>query len=531
MPRNPERPVALIVALIVFVACAAYMMPFLPDDSFISFRYAEHLADGAGLTFNAGADPVEAYSNLLWILICAALYKVGLSLPAVTPYVGLFLGFACICLLWGLIRRRAPHWTQQMLPLLFFAASGPFVMYAISGMETALFALCLLAMARFVDDYLETPRARALAALTLVGLAASLARPEGVLALPVCLGMLAWEQRRAAASRAGLRPLALALTAFAILTVAYHAWRVSYFHDWLPTPFYSKGAEGENLFTGWYRNLNRYFVNWAYYSPPQGYFVLGLLALGFARLRALGEHAPRLSADRVIFALALVFSAVYANFVDWMPGMRYHVAILGVLIVPIAGLHAILPESAWTNAGRHRVRFAAFCLMVFIASAINLSNLKTVAVKMDESARLCMTPLADWLGQAVPDTSLLAMGDVGLVPYYTKLATLDIHPQSLTDRHIAKGAFSAEYALSRKPDVIALSVRGVHSARMDPLHYALYGLDEFNAQYHFVGTVRHQWYEDRAYWIFLNERTPVRRDIVTQPPEGIGKQHRTGLKE
>ena len=37
------------------------------DDAYISFRYAQNLLDGHGLVFNPG-DPVEGYSNLLWVL-------------------------------------------------------------------------------------------------------------------------------------------------------------------------------------------------------------------------------------------------------------------------------------------------------------------------------------------------------------------------------------------------------------------------------------------------------------------------------
>lgn len=528
-----RSPVAPVVAILVFLACAAYMSPFMPDDAFISFRYAEHLADGHGLTFNIDTAPVEAYSNLLWILVCAVLYKLGMGLPGVTPYLGLLLGITSIIVLWTLVRRRAPRWTQQLPPLLVFSACGPFVMYAISGMETALFALCLLLMVRFVDDYLEAPRARILFALALTGFATALTRPEGVLALPACLVMLAWEMRRDAHARSVVRSLAFAAAGFAVATIAYHAWRVSYFDAWLPTPFLSKGGEGTGLVSGWQTNFTSYFVNWAYYSPPQGYLYVALFALGFLGMRSIATpEAARPRGDRTAWALALLFGAVYANFVDWMPGMRYHVAIVGVLLVPATRLGALLPDAVWIDAGRRRLwRFAILCVGLFLACAINLSHLKTVSVKMNEGTELCLTPFAEWLQEAVPENSLLAMSDVGRVPYVSGLNTLDIHPQSLTDGYIARNSFSADYILGKQPDIIALSVRSVHSARMGVLNFQLYGREEFQEQYGFIGTVRHWWFDDRAYWVFINKGTPVRRDVVRQLPRGIGKQHRSGFDE
>ena len=59
----------LSVATLMLVASCYY--PYVPDDAFISLRYARRLIQGLGLTFTEG-ERVEGYSNLLWVLAVSA---------------------------------------------------------------------------------------------------------------------------------------------------------------------------------------------------------------------------------------------------------------------------------------------------------------------------------------------------------------------------------------------------------------------------------------------------------------------------
>src|SRR5690348_12504444 len=75
--------ILLILAACVFVLLLLerYLGVYMPDDAYITYRYAENLATGHGLVFNAATPPVEGYSNLLWILLLALLAQFGLSVP------------------------------------------------------------------------------------------------------------------------------------------------------------------------------------------------------------------------------------------------------------------------------------------------------------------------------------------------------------------------------------------------------------------------------------------------------------------
>src|SRR4051812_9761658 len=84
----PDKQISWIAVAIGLAACAAvllalerYMGIYMPDDAYITYRYAENLAAGKGLVFNAAAQPVEGYSNLSWIILLAGLSKLGLDIP------------------------------------------------------------------------------------------------------------------------------------------------------------------------------------------------------------------------------------------------------------------------------------------------------------------------------------------------------------------------------------------------------------------------------------------------------------------
>src|SRR5690554_5727797 len=50
---------------------------FTTDDAFITLRYARNWVDGHGIYWNPGDQPVEGYSNFLYLLLAATSMKLG----------------------------------------------------------------------------------------------------------------------------------------------------------------------------------------------------------------------------------------------------------------------------------------------------------------------------------------------------------------------------------------------------------------------------------------------------------------------
>ena len=60
--------IALFVGHTVFLNCVA-------EDAFITFRFSKNLAEGHGILWDLGEQPVKGYTNFLWLVIAAVILK------------------------------------------------------------------------------------------------------------------------------------------------------------------------------------------------------------------------------------------------------------------------------------------------------------------------------------------------------------------------------------------------------------------------------------------------------------------------
>ena len=520
--------VVLAGALALFALLALQMMPFVPDDSFISYRYAANLAGGHGLRFNPTDSPVEGYSNFLWIVLLAGAVRLGLDPVTTGAFFGGLLGLLSIIALWAILKKCGRTGVHLAVPVGLLALAAPLLLYAISGMETALFAFLLLAGLWVAADLLARPTMGRGLLLGAVGVLVALTRPEGVLALPitvVCLVVSEWRvspvRRRDIGRAAGV-----AFLAFVVILAAYHLWRVAYFDAVWPTPFLSKGAAGgtSSFVKPLLTNLGQFFVRQTHYYAPMGYYYAALMlgaVLGALLARRRRHHRP---VEWTALILALVYAAVYLNFVDWMPGMRYYAPLLGLIFIPFSLLGPELRD-----VGEHRDDWRSDLAFLLVGAALGIFSLSSLATlrldsgQLQTSTQASMVELGRWLRETMPPDAVLAMSDVGATPYYSGLRTIDINPDSLTDRTIAENGWSADYFFATDPDVVAITAFSLTRPDFYGAHEALYVMPRFQATYWQVGVVRNDWYQERSYWVF------VRRDMTLTPeqmitfPKGIYK--------
>ncbi|MBX7246297.1 MAG: hypothetical protein K1X53_12445 [Candidatus Sumerlaeaceae bacterium] len=232
--------VAFAVLLVLFVS-HGLRYSFLCDDAFITFRYARNLIRGDGLVFNPG-ERVEGYTNFLWLLEIAAVWKFLGIRPEVGSLILSWLatiGTIWITLLLSLRTRTDDwRWGAAWIALLLLATNRNFAVWTTSGLETRQFTMLLL-----LGVLLVSQRAAGWGALVGASLAfasATLTRPEGLMFFALA-GLWYFVDCGARQQLKVGRLAALALP-YAAIVGSHFLFRHAYYDDWLPNTFYAKVA-------------------------------------------------------------------------------------------------------------------------------------------------------------------------------------------------------------------------------------------------------------------------------------------------
>ncbi len=140
---------------------AAVILPFIPyfiltiplfgwivDDAGISFVYSRNVASGHGLVSQPGLDPVEGYSNPLWVFMFVPFFVAGVFDPFVVPKV---LSFILVLVTFFLIHKSVQLLTGtkyfiSIIVLLFIGTNTSFTVWTCSGLENPLFATLIASL-------------------------------------------------------------------------------------------------------------------------------------------------------------------------------------------------------------------------------------------------------------------------------------------------------------------------------------------------------------------------------------------------
>lgn len=432
-----KRPLGLAVcAAASAVLCWAYSGS-LVDDAYIVFRYADHLLAGMGPVFNPG-ERVEGFTSPLWLLLLAGSRAAGAGYEASVAFVGAAFAIATVLLTGRLATRVAGYSIAALVAPAYLALHPGHAMWAVHGLETALFA-CLVA-AVFLAWTSDAPGAARRAGL-LLGVA-FWTRPEaGLVALVLAASALARGEKRRAVALIGW---------CAVPAIPLVAARLAYFGALTPNTFQAKsgGGWGRVMFGLGYARL---FV--------QTHIAIVVLA-GVAAWKAFrGTEAPRVVTDAVAVGAAW---SVYVVAVggDAFPGFRFWLPILPpAAVVASWGLGAIRSE-------RTRAVAAAGVILTVLFPVADVHREWSTGRAFTEK----MTTAGTWLGTHAPRGTWIAVNYVGALPYFAGLPTIDM--LGLTDPVIAGTPIAGRFrfpghakgngasVLDRRPGIILMN--GVH---------------------------------------------------------------------
>jgi len=475
--------IAVLIALGYALYASHRMFGRLYDDTHITLRYAQNLADGAGLRFNPGEQPVEGYTNFLLTVLLAGCAKIGLPLVTMAKVfsIGAALGVV-VATYWltALVLPDAPG-LLRATPSLLLAICGWFAFFAAIGLETHLFALlivlaiCLVLRGRWTG-------ASALFAC------AYLTRPEGAGLWAVTLAWLVWQAwistralRRAEGGsepRDTVRLSDIARFAVPFIAVAgvHEIWRLAYYGEPLPNTFYDKvGSTTQQVRRGF-----DYVLNDFPHLPARTMIVV-ILALVLLPSSAVVNRAARYVA-LLVAAFTGYIVLVGGDFIG--PRFLFHIFPL-VVVLLVAGLRSLARVpwygmrfrsrdmealSAWNRAGSPLAALAVVLIAVWLFLPLTPPNTflqqRVGSTHMREVTGL--TALGDYLKQTAPPNATLAIDAAGVVPFISRLSTLDM--LGLNDAHIAHTATATgegvaghektdpAYILAQHPTYIAVGM-------------------------------------------------------------------------
>jgi arabinofuranosyltransferase len=482
--------IAWLIALLLLVFHMMLYWDTMVDDAFISFRYSENLAQGAGPVYNPG-ERVEGVTNMLWVFLLAPASALDWDLGVTARIVGLVFtigGFLLLTVRSALLNQDHSHLWAGFL----FASSAPVVCWATGGLETPLFAfLILFAVLRAFREE-DLGKSGWLSGILFA--LATMTRPEGFLFWG------AFVMFRIAESLWGKDRWQFSdwqrILGFLILIVPMIIARWIYYGDIVPNTFYVKTGRGLRGILGG----GRYTLEFLGTFGGGALIGVGLLALLDA-------------AKRRWIAYCLGMSAVFAAYVvllggaDWMALFRYYVPVIPLLLIPIAVGFGLVYR--WLQRGsipgsQHLpgwIKTALIIAVGILIIALNLSVTYIARVRdvkryggFDDYHRYLK--VVNYLSEHASKDALIAVQNAGTVPFMTRLPTLDM--SGLADRHIArtpakgklKRRYDPDYVMSRQPDYIEV-LTGVdlsedHPQNPDPGIQALLTRPEFKARYQLV---------------------------------------------
>jgi len=212
------------------------------DDANIVFTYSENLAAGHGMIYGHNPERVEGFTSMLWTLLCALIFKLGLGERGV-----LILSVSLLCIVQILFlhivrsyaaARGRQSWPYECVYLLLVVSSPSYITWmTITLMDTCLWGFILACLTFVAIDPPRTSRGHILTILLIV--LASLARPEAMILVPAVIGLV-WLRAQSTDHPHTARLILGMMGAFVATVTALTIFRLCYFGYPFPNTYYAK---------------------------------------------------------------------------------------------------------------------------------------------------------------------------------------------------------------------------------------------------------------------------------------------------
>ena len=448
-------------ALLVARAGASFLFSGVTDDhAWIAFRYARNLANGYGLVFNPHGLREEGYSDFLWVLSLAAVYRFYKNLWVASQIFGwlcyvaayVFTSWAALGLAKdGLAGKRAPL-PALLVVLTGFCLSFSSCYWATYGMQAPMVqctsALFLASFIRYLTK--ESEGRYSLLPPVVAGFLYGISRTEADFHVAAALvgtvaayGFWHWRGKDERSGRLLKRSFRVARWLIPLLLLEFVGeWL--YFRNWISNPYFvqTRGIHGFHFEYILHEGFLKYVRDYPLFSAAVGVALLTTL-VRFAR-RTLTPAAV------IVPAWILTYLPVLMNGdMQVFPYYRFVVhlypALLLLLVLPLLDV-----SSSFLIGGRDIRKPAArvvFLILLFVLATSDAGNWKVMKERfgiipfkaipdnarnpprwiMEENLRNPEFDVARWLQANTKPNATVVLLQSGVIPYYSDRVVYDAY--------------------------------------------------------------------------------------------------------
>lgn len=463
----------LVLFIYLFFVQLYVAFPFTIDDAYISLQYAKHLSQDMGFVWYQGELPLEGYSNFLYVLVAALLFK--LHLPALLGLKCLSiaaLGLTCF-VLYHLSRCFLPK-ALAFLPSLMLLFYRGQIIWTVSGLEMPMYQLWVVLT---VWAILKGEKEKRYGYFSLAGLAQALAgltRPEGpalFLLFGGCIVATHWREVSLHKSKKKVGHYALS---FSLIYLPYLIWRLIYFGRLFPNPIYCKAAA---------------IGQFAYTDMVYLYLVIPLLLfMSPACYRGWDKRYYYLLLPNLLYLVLLSQSDFVVAFFNRL-FLPVFVLLLPILVKGIQTLFDAASGRDSTRSVQIQTSMTSLLAAAFLIHPFSLGEYRHFVAYAGTVPSETRRALSNWIEKNVKSHERVAMGDCGLVPFLTTRRIIDtycLNAREMTSPHISLSydRYASWLMTQSKPEyVIIVTMTQHHRHYYQPLDTLLLKNSLFNQLY------------------------------------------------
>ncbi len=523
-PGKKYFPAAVLsISVAILILSSLVFHQFLVDDVYISLRYARNLANGYGLVFSTdGSEPVEGYTNFLWVLMEAPLFKMGISDESIVNVIriaGIVFGAGVLLITYALMRILSFNKRISLIAVLFLAIIPEFSFWAVGGLETPMYMFwLLLGIYRYIYER-KTGKSHIWSIVVFFLLA--LTRPEGlfITGAIICYHLLQImfnRKKDPADARGSFMKILPGIVIFVVLYGGYFLWRFNTYGYLFPNTYYAKRI----AYAGQY--FHRVKEMSAFVGPMFPF--IAVACIGFFQFNKKFLHEKLLLSLMFLVLMGFCFLAR----VEWMPGHRYELPFVPLIMIFFAaGLGKVLFSEIRKWDVPNYTRVIPFAVLFFFGAFMmsRFNDLRKTGNDFGKQLNRAHVPLGKWLKTHAPANASYASWDMGAVPFYSGLhSIIDINMEGLLNPYTTHNGYNIDRLLSLNPSFLVLPPNTSYVSPRDILDF--YTNPKLHQNYDFLFTVAF----DRDYILHVyKNKNVILTDVAVQEANNIADRSRQDL--